>query len=139
MVTNTSMTFLMVAKSGEIYEKLVDITDFPDIGDNPQMLDATTLSDDGVRQIAGINNANELEFGYNYDKETYKKISELKGTTTKFAIYLGGTSDAPTGDLGMFKFSGQISTYMSGGSVNEVRKAKLKIAVSSKVEFSAGA
>ena len=35
MATNTSMTFLMVAKSGETYEKLVDITDYPDIGDNP--------------------------------------------------------------------------------------------------------
>ena len=133
------MTFLMVAKSGDTYEKLVDITDYPDIGDNPQMLDATTLSDDGVRQIPGINNANALEFGYNYDPQTYKKIKEMKEPNTKFAIYLGGTSEAPTGELGMFKFSGQISTYMSGGATNEVRKAKLKIAVSSKVEFSAGA
>ena len=139
MATNTSMTFLMVAKSGDTYEKLVDITDYPDIGDNPQMLDATTLSDDGVRQIPGINNANELEFGYNYDPQTYDKIKKMKEPNTKFAIYLGGTSEAPTGELGMFKFSGQISTYMSGGATNEVRKAKLKIAVSSKVEFSAGA
>ena len=139
MATNTSMTFLMVAKSGDTYEKLVDITDYPDIGDNPQMLDATTLSDDGVRQIPGINNANELELGYNYDPQTYDKIKKMKEPNTKFAISLGGTSEAPTGELGMFKFSGQISTYLSGGATNEVRKAKLKIAVSSKVEFSAGA
>ena len=42
--TSTYMTFLM-HKNGEEYEKLIDITEFPDLGTDPEMLETTTLSD----------------------------------------------------------------------------------------------
>ena len=51
MATSTYMTFLMhkSADAGD-WEKLLDITEFPDLGGDPEMIDVTTLSP----QDAGI-------------------------------------------------------------------------------------
>lgn len=138
MATNTSMTFLMVGATEDNYSKLVDIVDFPDLGRDPQMLDATTLSHTAEVQIEGIEAAKNLEFTYLYTPEDFAKIEALRGKDQKLAVYLGGTPEAPTGSEGKFKFTGSVSTTLSSGGVNEVRKAKIKINVTSAVSFSSG-
>ena len=50
MAKCTNKTFLMVGDtSGSTFTKLVDITEYPDLGGEPEKLDATTLSDDKKR------------------------------------------------------------------------------------------
>lgn len=53
MATSTYMTFLM-HKNNSTYEKLIDITEFPDLGTDPEMLETTTLSDRMQTFIMGI-------------------------------------------------------------------------------------
>ena len=136
MATSSYKTFLMY-KTGDAYEKLVDIKDFPDLGGAPEMLETTTLSDSMQTFVEGIQSQDALEFNINYDLETYQKISAMKGTETDFSVWFGGTGNGetltPTGDEGKFDFKGYISIRVTGKGVNEVKEATLSIAPSTPI------
>jgi hypothetical protein len=136
MASSSYKTFLM-HKNSDAYEKLVDIKDFPDLGGEPEMLETTTLSDSMQTFIEGIQSSEALEFTINYDLETYKTISEMKGTEKEFAVWFGGTETAgtvtPTGGEGKFEFKGYISIRVGGKGVNEVKEATISIAPSTPI------
>lgn len=138
MATSSYKTFLM-HKKADAYEKLVDIKDFPDLGGSPESLETTTLSDSMQTFIEGIQSQDALEFNINYDLETYKTISAMKGIETEFAVWFGGDESGgtltPTGDEGKFKFKGYISIRVAGKGVNEVKEAVLSIAPSTPIEL----
>lgn len=141
--TNTSMSFLMYSADGESYERLVDISEYPDLGSAPETIDVTTLSDTIKKYILGIQDAGSLEFPSFYTPEAFKKIDALKNKECHFAVWFGGTSTGgtvtPTGDLTKVKFDGQISVYITGNGVNEARAMTSSIALSSELEFEYGA
>ena len=136
MAVSTYKTFLMV-KNATTYEKLVDIVSYPDMGGSPEMLDATSLSDPMTVNILGIQTLDALDFECNYTLADYTKLKEMEGTDKEFAIWLGGTEAGgkvtPTGDDGKFCFGGQLSVYVNGGGVNEVRKMTVSIAASTAI------
>lgn len=138
MATSSYKTFLMQKKSST-YEKLIDIKDFPDLGGAPEMLETTTLSDPMQTYIEGIMSQDALEFTVNYDLETYKKIADMKGTETDFAVWFGGTESGgvvtPTGSEGKFAFKGYISIRVSGKGTNEVKEAIISIAPSTPISL----
>ena len=136
MATSSYKTFLM-HKTGEVYEKLVDIKDFPDLGGAPEMLETTTLSDSMQTYVEGIQSLDALEFNINYTLEIYETISAMKGVETDFSVWFGGTESGgvatPTGDEGKFNFKGYISIRVTGKGVNEVREAVLAITPSTPI------
>ena len=136
MATSSYKTFLMLKKDAA-YEKLVDIKDFPDLGGEPEMLETTTLSDSMQTYVEGIQSQAALEFNINYDLMTYKKIADMKGKESEFAVWFGGTESGgtltPTGDEGKFNFKGYISIRVTGKGVNEVKEAIISIAPSTPI------
>ena len=60
MAISTFKTFLMHKKEASTYEKLVDITEFPDLGSDPELLETTTTSDRMKTYILGILGKNIL-------------------------------------------------------------------------------
>ena len=136
MAISSYKTFLM-HKTGNAYEKLVDIKDFPDLGGSPEMLETTTLSDSMQTYVEGIQSQEALEFNINYTLEIYETISAMKGVETEFAVWFGGSEVGgvvtPTGDDGKFNFKGYISIRVTGKGVNEVREAVLSIAPSTPI------
>lgn len=138
MATSSYKTFLMEKKSS-IYQKLIDIKDFPDLGGAPEMLETTTLSDPMQTYIEGIMSQDALEFTVNYDLETYKTISAMKGNETDLAVWFGGTESGgvvtPTGSEGKFAFKGYVSIRVSGKGVNEVKEAIVSIAPSTPISL----
>ena len=137
MASSTYKTFLMKKGTGEAYEKLVDIKDFPDLGGAPEMIETTTLSDSMQTYIEGIMSSDALEFTINYDLDTYETLLAMKGAETEFAIWFGGTESAsgvtPTGDEGKFAFKGYLSVRVVGKGVNEVKEATISIAPSTPI------
>ena len=131
--TSTYKSFLMHKKTNA-WEKLIDIVSYPDLGGSPEMLDATTLSDPMTVNILGIQSLDALEFECNYDLAKYTELKAMEGETKDFAVWLGGTEaggvTTPTGTDGKFAFKGQLSVYVNGGGVNEVRKMTVSIAAS---------
>ena len=49
MAISTYKIFLMQKKENA-WEKLIDIKEFPDLGGTPEMLETTTLTDQGIRK-----------------------------------------------------------------------------------------
>lgn len=124
MAISTFKTFLMKSDDGRVYNKLVDIKEFPDLGGEPENLETTTLSDAMQTFIQGIQSMDGLSFPTNYDKTKFQEIYNLKGKKVKLAVWFGGTESGgvvtPTGSEGKFEFEGQVSVYVNGGGANEV-------------------
>lgn len=134
MATSTYKTFLMHKKEDK-YEKLIDITEFPDIGSDPEMLETTTLSDKMKTFILGIQGNEGLNFSANYDHTAYLALKALEGKDEAYAVWFGGTEGTdgtvtPTGSEGKFSFNGELSAHPTGGAVNEVRGMSITIAPS---------
>ena len=123
--------------------KLVDIKDFPDMGDDPELLDTTTLTDKMRTYIMGIQETGALSFTSNYTAADYGTLAALEGSEEDYALWLGGTESAgnvtPTGSDGKFSFKGVLSVRLLGAGVNEVVNMGITIAPSSIITFSTGA
>jgi hypothetical protein len=123
--------------SGSTYEKLVDIKEFPDLGGDPNMLDATTLSDPMQINIMGIQKVDALTFTANYSSEDFATLDALKGQELDLAVWFGGTESdgtlTPSGDKGKFNFKGQLSVYVKGAGVDSVVEMAITVAASTKI------
>ncbi len=142
MAISTYKVFLMhKASSEEVYKKLIDIKEFPDLGGEPEMLETTTLSDNMQTYITGIQSMDGLSFSANYDMTEYQKLKALEGKKESYAVWFGGTESSgtvtPDGSNGKFAFDGELSVYPVGGGVNEVVGMNITIAPSSPIKFSA--
>jgi len=140
MAISTYKVFLMhKAAAAEVYTKLIDIKEFPDLGGEPEMLETTTLSDKMQTYIAGIQSLEGLSFLSNYDKADYAKLKALEGKKEQYAVWFGGTEAGgvvtPDGSNGKFSFDGELSVYPVGGGVNEVVDMNITIAPSTVITF----
>ena len=138
MAISSYKTFLMKkGSSGSTYEKLVDIKEFPDLGGDPNMLDATTLSDPMQINIMGIQKVDALTFTANYSSVDFATLDALKGQELDLAVWFGGTESdgtlTPSGDKGKFNFKGQLSVYVKGAGVDSVVEMAITVAASTKI------
>jgi hypothetical protein len=124
---STYQTYLMyTTTSGGNYEKLIDITSFPDMIPPKERIDITTLSDYMRVYINGIGDTSEQQYGANYTPENYAKVAALEGYQYWYSLWFGATGTAgnetPDGHYGKFNWQGDISAGVSGGGVNEAVK-----------------
>lgn len=119
MAINTSNTILKYSETKEdTFEKLIDITNYPDLGGVPNKLDTTDLTQTKFKtSILGLQEIPDLSFESNYTLENYKKVQALEGKTLWYQLEFG-----ENGEYGKFQWSGDISVYVSGAGVDEVRK-----------------
>lgn len=131
MAQSTYNTILKYRESGqEIFQELVAIKDFPDLGGEPELLETTTLKDKAQTYINGIQSMEAMQFTYNYDKTTYKTIKALEGKKLDFQLLFGNEG---SGEDGIFEWSGDLVTWQVGKGVNEVREAIISIAPSTEI------
>lgn len=142
MAISTYKTFLMHSADGSAYTKLVDIKSFPDLGQEPELLETTTLSDKMQTFILGILTSGAMNFTANYDVNDFATLKGMEGTETQFAVWFGGTESGgvatPDGSNGKFAFSGELAVYPVGGGVNEVVDMNITIAPSTPITFTSG-
>ena len=85
----------------------------------------------------GVQSNDGMTFNANYDHTEYKALKALEGKNEEYAVWFGGTETAssptPTGSEGKFKFAGELSVYVTGGGVNEVRGMAITIAPSTPI------
>ena len=138
MARNTYNILLMYRENGTegTFNKLVDIKDFPDLGGEPEMLETTTLSDKAQTYINGIQSMDAMTFTYNYDKETFTTIKGLEGKKLDFELWFGPTTGEEASESnndGIFQWTGDLVTWVGGGTVNEVVEATISIAPSTEI------
>ena len=139
--TNTYKTFLMNGGAeGATFTKLIDIKEFPDLGQAPDTLETTTLSDHMKTYIADIiDPGGALEFNANYDLTDYETLQTHVGKQEWWAIWFGGTGQGntltPTGSEGKFKFKGELSVWVKGAGTSAVREMGVAITPSTPIEL----
>ncbi len=118
MAVSTAGTVLKSSETQNgTYTKVVDIISYPDLGSTPSKLDTTDLSATKYKtSILGLQEAPDLIFECNYDKEAYLNISAMT-TPRYFRLEFG-----ENGEDGIISWHGQISVYINGGGVDEVRR-----------------
>ena len=140
MAISTYKVFLMKkATDSEVYTKLLDIKEFPELGGDPEMLETTSLSDKMQTFIMGIQTAEGVAFPANYDKAKFAELKALEGAQHDFGVWFGGTEEGgivtPDGSNGKFSFSGELFAKVNGGGVNEVVGMTVTVAPSTPIEF----
>lgn len=134
--TNSYQTYLMI-KEGDAYKKLIDVKETPDLGQAPDTLDTTTLSDNMHTYINDIlDTGGGLEFSANYTKDNFTRLKQYEHKQYGYAIWFDdGTATEPTGKLGKFSFEGDMSCWAKGTKVGAVREIGLSIAPATVIEF----
>lgn len=142
MAMNTYKTYLMVKGSGSssAYTKVVDIKDFPDLGQAPDTLDTTTLSDAMHTYINDIMDVGGgLEFTANYTPADFKAVQAHEGSTKSYSVWIGGASGTggvvtPDGSQGKFDFDGELTVWKKGAGVSAVQEMGISIAPSTPIK-----
>lgn len=117
MAISTASTILSYSSDESVFTKLVDITNYPNLGSAPLKLDTTDLTAKKFKtSILGLQEIPDLTFEANYDKTAYALIDGLTDTYT-FKLEFG-----ENGEDGTFTWDGQVSVYTVGAGVDEVRK-----------------
>lgn len=129
MAISTVNTKLMYcATESGTYKELLPITSYPDMGGTPSKLDTTDLSAIKYKTgILGLQEIPDLVFEANYDEDLYGTISALT-TTQWFKLYFG-----TDGEDGIFKWSGNVSIFVMGGGVDEVRKMQVTLSAETEI------
>ncbi len=121
MEKSTINTFLYFSETKEgQFNKLVDITSYPELFSAPEKLDISDMSSEQKKYTPGMIDIPDQEFGYIYSKTAFDKIKALKGKDTYFQLRFG-----EKGEYGAWQWHGDIFTTPSAGSVGGAREAKL--------------
>ena len=121
---STYQTYLMYRTTTTgVFDKLIDITSFPDLIPPKERIDITSLSDYMRVYINGIGDTSEFQFGANYTPENYMAVKALENNVYEYAVWFGASGqeghEVPDGHYGKFSWTGDISAGISGGGVNE--------------------
>lgn len=125
MAKCTNKTFIMHKGASESdFTKLIDITEYPDLGGPKEKLDVTTLSDTKKRTIDGIEDVNDLEFKAWYEKADYEKLLAIQesGSLDTYQIWFG-----EDGQDGIWEWQGKMAVYPNTGSSNAAREMTFSI------------
>ena len=131
MAIATMNTILEYKNESEEFVKLVDIKDYPDLGSAPELIETTTLTEtERHTNIKGLQDATDLTFTANYTLADYKKVKALEGEDHEFQLKLG-----EDGVDGIFRWKGELSVFLVGGGINEVREMTITITESEPIEL----
>lgn len=125
MAKCTNVTFLMhKGKDDTDFSKLLDITEYPDLGGEKEKLDVTTLSDTKKRTINGIEDTGDLNFSAWYERADYEKLLAIQdaGTVDTYQLWFGNN-----GEDGIWEWSGVMAVYPTSGSSNNAREMSFSI------------
>lgn len=125
MAKCTNVTYLMhKGASDTAFSKLLDITQYPDLGGDKEKLDSTTLSDTKKRSINGLEDTAELAFSAWYDKNDYEKLLAIQeaGTVDTYQLWFG-----EDGEDGIWEWEGIMAVHPASGGVNAVREMSFSI------------
>lgn len=135
MARLTKGSFLMYkTTAGGTYSKLCDITEYPDLDQEPETEDSTTLSDTAHTYIMALPDS-----GGSYVFNTWLSatdgalISGLKDQTVYLAFYVGGTESGgvitPTGSVFKREWQGQVSYQITGAGTADIAPASVACTV----------
>ena len=129
--------------ANDTYEKLCDISEFPDMANPPEGIDVTTLSDWCHVYIAGlIDTGGNLEFSGFLDPTTLPLVAQGTSDVEELAFWVGGQKSGntitPTGSILKIEFSGTYTAVLGGGGADEAIPVTIAVAPQTVPTYVAG-
>lgn len=117
--------------TGQDYTDLEGLKEVPEMGEEPEKVENTCLSDEVKKYEYGIGDSGDLAYKFKYvndsENSSYRvlrKLAESKAVVDFEQAYPDGTK---------FTFKAQCSVKLGGGSVNSVMEFTLNLALQSKI------
>lgn len=108
--------------------KLCKIKSYPQLGGTPEKIESTDLEDKMQTFVEGVQSIDDMQFGVNYEKDTYDSVKTRIKTDKYYQLEFGGD-----GVDGIFSWMGTASLFVNGGEVNGLREATITCVPSSEI------
>lgn len=141
-VTSSSSYDAIVEAEKEItqWNKLIDITDYPDLISTPERIETTSLSNEVSRTyIADLRDTEAFTFGNNFEHSKYVQLNTNGGTGAvkdangKSKIFACCLLFKQSGSL--IRWAAEITLGISGGGISEVVKGSVTATPMTEVYF----
>lgn len=114
-------------------QEIEGATEFGDLGGEPNMIDATCLTDTAQKNILGVQQQDAWNVTYLYDNTNYDAIQTMidAANTAQAAMTVKVVfpEEISTGTKPKFTNTGRVSQYVQGKGVGEVRTVQLTVAL----------
>lgn len=122
-------TKLSYKTTGETYAELKGLKKIPDMGNEPEKVENTCLTDTAKQYEFGIGDYGDLEYTFKYENSDESSSYRILRTLADAKTKVGFKQEYPDGTT--FTFSAQCSVKLGGGDVNGVIEFTLKLALQS--------
>lgn len=114
-------------------QEIEGATEFGDLGGEPNMIDATCLSDTAQKNILGVQQQDAWNVTYLYDNTNYDAIQTMidAANTAQAAMTVKVVfpEEVQTSKKPKFTNTGRVSQFVQGKGVGEVRTVQLSVAL----------
>lgn len=115
----------------DTYTDLAGLKEVPEMGDEPEKVDNTCLSDKVKQYEYGIGDPGDLEFKFKYENSSATSPYRVLRAAAESKEVLSFEETFPDGTK--FNWDAQVSVKLGGGGVNGVIEFTLKMAVQSDI------
>lgn len=143
--SSTMHTYLVYKNASGAWEKLADIKDTPAMGGSPEQIETTTLSNTKSTFVTGVQSMPTFEFTANYSFTDFLRLDKMarNAQTHTFSLTFGyhnvaeesSSADWKYGTLGRYEWTGKVSVWTEGFSVNGAKEMKISVSAETEVEF----
>lgn len=116
---------------GSAYTDMPELKEVPEMGNEPEKVDNTTLNDKQKQYEFGIGDAGELEFKFKYENKTETSSYRIMRKAAENKEVLSFEESLPDGTT--FTWNAQVSIKLGGGGINGVIDWTLKMALQSDI------
>lgn len=109
---------------------LEGLKEVPELGNEPEKVENTGLSDTVKQYEFGVGDPGDLEYKFKFNNATNSAYRKMKAAEASKEI-VSFKETLPDGTI--FAFDAQVATKVSGGAVNGVMEFTLKIALQSAI------
>lgn len=116
----------------EEYTILTGLKELPELGDDPEKVENTSLTDKAKQYEFGIGDAGDLTYKFKYENKTATSPYRVMRLAAAEKEVLSFCETLPDGTK--YEYDAQVSVKRSGGGVNGVMEWDLNMALQSEIK-----
>ena len=132
MLANGATLGYKKKSADEEYTILTGLKELPELGDDPEKVENTSLTDKTKQYEFGIGDAGDLTYKFKYENKTETSPYRVMRLTEAEKEVLSFCETLPDGTK--YEYDAQVSVKRSGGGVNGVMEWDLNMALQSEIK-----
>lgn len=132
MLANGATLGYKKKSADEEYTILTGLKELPELGDDPEKMENTSLTDKTKQYEFGIGDAGDLTYKFKYENKTATSPYRVMRLAAAEKEVLSFCETLPDGTK--YEYDAQVSVKRSGGGVNGVMEWDLNMALQSEIK-----